>query len=201
MYLHDGVFIKGFMEWDLDKSMWRFSQRHHNRVEIFGADLPDFCQNFQQYIDDGTLVPGWHGNQNFCIAGQVRHISASALKCLIPPGSASKALYPRNPDREIWLNSYKEEYDGLTSNETFDIISEEEYFKLCKHHGVKAIPSMCTFTIKRTNGIPTRAKSRIVVLRNFDPRPWSKLDCFSPVVSIPMVRLLTALAVPSFTPT
>jgi hypothetical protein len=117
------------------------------------------------------------------------------LKCLIPPGSVTKALHSHNQDREIWLNSYKEEYDGLTSNDTFDIISEEEYFKLCKQHGIKAIPSMCTFTIKCINGIPTRTKSRIVILGNFDPRPWSKSDCFSPVVSIPMVRLLTAIAV------
>jgi hypothetical protein len=54
---------------------------------------------------------------------------------------------------------------------------------------------MCTFTIKPTNGIPTRAKSRIVVLGNHDHRQWSKADCFSPVVSIPMIRLLTSLAV------
>jgi hypothetical protein len=54
---------------------------------------------------------------------------------------------------------------------------------------------MCTFTVKQNNGVPTRAKSRTVVLGNFDPRPWSKSDCFSPVVSIPLVRLFTALAV------
>jgi hypothetical protein len=195
MYLHEGLYKKGIMEWDLDHSLWRFSQKRHNGIEIFGIDLPDFCQRFQQYIDDGTLVPGWHGGQNFRLAGISRHISASTLQCPIPLGSVTKALYSRNPDRAIWLDSYKEEYDGLKSNDTFDVISEEEYFYLCKLHGIKAIPSMCTFTIKRTNGVPTRAKSRIVVLGNFDPRPWSKSDCFSPVVSIPMVCLLTSLAV------
>ena len=30
---------------------------------------------------------------------------------------------------------------------------------------------------------------------NLDPRPWSKSDCFPPVVSLPMVRLLTVLAI------
>jgi len=54
---------------------------------------------------------------------------------------------------------------------------------------------MCTFTVKNTNGIPTHAKSRIVVLRNFDPRPWPKSDCFSPVVTLPMVYRLVAMAV------
>ena len=54
---------------------------------------------------------------------------------------------------------------------------------------------MSTFTVKNTNGIPTHAKSRIVVLRNFDPRPWPKSDCFSPVVTLPMVYRLVAMAV------
>lgn len=61
MYLHNGTYIKGVMEWDLDTSTWRFSQCRHNGVEIFGIMLPDFCQNFQKFIDDGTLIPGWHG--------------------------------------------------------------------------------------------------------------------------------------------
>ncbi len=57
------------------------------------------------------------------------------------------------------------------------------------------MPSMCTFTIKHTYGVPIHVKSHIVVLGNFELQPWTKNDCFSPVVSIPMVRLLTALAV------
>jgi hypothetical protein len=194
-YCHDGTYIKGYMEWDLDNHTWRFSQRRKNGTELFGVTLPDFCISFQKYIDDGTILPGWHGGNNFRIAGISRHVSANNLHCIIPPGSLNKAMYSRNPDKPIWLESYKEEYNGLKSNDTFDIISEEEYICLCKLHGIKAMPSMCTFTVKKTNGIPTRAKSRIVVLGNFDPRPWTKSDCFSPVVSIPMVCLLTALAV------
>jgi hypothetical protein len=186
-YSHDGNYIKGYMERDLDNNTWTFSQRRKNGTELFGVTLPDFYKSFQKYIDDGTILPGWHGGKNFRIAGISRHVSATAIQCLIPPGSLNKAMYSRNPDKPIWLESYKEEYNGLTANDTFDIISEDEYFRLCKLHGIKAMPSMCTFTIKKTNGIPTRAKSRIVVLGNFDPHPWSKSDCYSPVVSIPMV--------------
>jgi hypothetical protein len=58
--------------------------------------------------------------------------------------------------------SYKEEYDGLMSNDTFEIISDQEYKDLYLQHTIKAIPSMCTFTVKKTNGIPIQAKSRIV---------------------------------------
>jgi len=54
---------------------------------------------------------------------------------------------------------------------------------------------MCTFVVKHTNGIPTRAKSRIVVLGNLEQRSWTKADCFSPVISIHMIIFLTALAV------
>jgi hypothetical protein len=54
---------------------------------------------------------------------------------------------------------------------------------------------MCTFVVKHTNGVPTRAKSRIVVLGSLDQHEWGKSDCFSPVVSIPMIHFLTALAV------
>jgi hypothetical protein len=62
------------------------------------------------------------------------------LKSHIPPGSLSKALYSRNPDWDIWFASYKEEYDGLCDNDTFDLISEKEYVHLSQQYGVKAIP-------------------------------------------------------------
>lgn len=81
------------------------------------------------------------------------------------------------------------------SNDTFNIISEEEYQRLKRIHGICAIPSMCTFVVKHTNGVPTRAKSRIVILSNLEHHSWTKADCFSPVISIPMIRFLTAPAV------
>jgi hypothetical protein len=61
--------------------------------------------------------------------------------------------------------------------------------------GIKAVPYTCTFIVKHTNGVPTRAKSRIVVLGNNDPRAWTKSDCFPPVVPISMICFLKALAV------
>jgi hypothetical protein len=82
---------------------------------------------------------------------------------------------------------------GSESTFTFDVISEEEYIRLCKAHDVKAMPSMCKFTIKQTNGVPTRAKTHTIVLGNFDPRPWSKPDCFSPVVSILLLFIMNVL--------
>jgi hypothetical protein len=195
MYLSQGTYVKGIMEWNLDKHLWRFSQWRKNGVKFFGVDLLNFCQDFQKYIDDGSLVPGWHSGKSFLLAGSTCHISATDLKSLIPPGSPLKAFHSTNPDRPVWLDSYQEEYDGLLSNSTFDIISEDEFKALQKQYGIRAIPSMCIFTVKQTNGVPTCAKSRIVVLGNLEQKTWSKSDRFSPVVSIPMIRLLTALAV------
>jgi hypothetical protein len=55
---------------------------------------------------------------------------------------------------------------------------------------------MNVFTIKPdADGKPKRAKSRIVVLGNKDPVQWTRADCYAPVVSQPIVRLMTALAV------
>jgi len=195
MYNHNGTYIKGVMEWCLDNNTWRFSHRRKNGSEIFGVTLPNFCLDFQKYIDDGSIIPGWHSGKTFTITGSSHHVSATNLQSLTPPGSVVKALHRNNPDKSIWHESYKEEYDGLNSNNTFDIISEDEYQHLKRLHGVRAIPSMYTFVVKHTNGIPTRAKSRIVVLGNLEQRSWTKADCFSPVISIPMIRFLTALAI------
>ena len=55
---------------------------------------------------------------------------------------------------------------------------------------------MNVFTVKRDSlGRPIRANARIVALGNKDPVTWSKADCYAPVVSLPIVFLLTALAV------
>jgi hypothetical protein len=201
MYLKNGSYLKGVMEFDLDSSKWRFSQRRRNGTELWGVDIPALARDYQKYVDDGILIPGWHNHSYFSKAGNAQavtttHVSARSLTTDLAPGSIKKALYSRNPDREIWKQSYDEEYDGLYQSDTFEIISEDEYFRLCRETGIKAIPSMCVFTVKKdSSGKPVRAKSRIVVLGNKDPRNWSKSDCYAPVISLPMVRMLTALAV------
>jgi hypothetical protein len=133
--------------------------------------------------------------EKFYTAGFTRHVSARTLTSITPPGSVLKAFHHSNLDKPIWLESYKEEYDGLLSNDTFDIISEAEYQCLKQIHGVCAILSMYTFVVKHTNSVPTRAKSCIVVLGNLEHRTWTKANCFSPVISIPMICLLTSMAV------
>ena len=196
MCLHDGVYKKGFMDYDLDQQSWRFIQRRRNGDEIWSKAFPSLIQDFQLLVDEGSLIPGWHAQNSQFLRGSASHVSATSLADSNAPGSIRVALHSDNPDKAIWHSSYEEEYTGLTSNSTFEVISEEEYLVLCRRTGLKAIPSMVVFTVKKdSTGRPLRAKSRIVVLGNKDPAQWTKADCYAPVASIPVVRLFTALAV------
>ena len=49
-------------------------------------------------------------------------------------------------DQDIWHAVYDEEFDGLSSLPTWDIITEDQYHCLSK--GTKALPSMAIATIK-----------------------------------------------------
>jgi hypothetical protein len=107
-----------------------------------------------------------------------------------------KAFKTNHPDARTWLESYEEEYYGLVAHDTFTIIDAAEYHALRAQTGKQALPSMGVLTVKTdSEGNPKRAKSRIVVLGNHEANVWSRADCFAPVVSAPVVRLLTALAV------
>ena len=195
MFLHEGEYFKGTMEFDLDTKSWQVAQRPRNGDEILCLSLPNFLQEFQKYIDDGIIIPGWHKHSNF-VRGFASHVHTAGLSQLHPPGSLKRALGPCSPDAEIWFESYKEEYDGIALNDTMEIMSEEEYFRWSRLTGRHAIPSMAVFTVKKDSlGRPLRAKSRIVVLGNKDPVAWSKADCYAPVASLPVVCFLTALAV------
>jgi hypothetical protein len=193
-YFHAGEYHKGFLEFT-DSNAWRFSCRRRNGIEKWGVELPNLTRHFQSFIDDGTLIPGWQRANQFK-QGQASHVSASNLRIPKAPGSLKLAFGTNHPDEATWLASYEEEYYGLVDHETFEVISEQTYFDIRNKTGCSAIPSMGLFTVKPdSDGKPQWAKSRIVVLGNKDPVEWTKAECYAPVVSQPMVRLLTALAV------
>jgi deoxyuridine 5'-triphosphate nucleotidohydrolase len=98
-------------------------------------------------------------------------------------------------DKQIWDESYREEYFGLHDDtQTWQYITEDEYQNLKSVLG-RPLPTMAISKIKRdSQGNPTRAKYRIVVLGNLDPHQWSKADCFAPVLSALELRLLLAVA-------
>jgi hypothetical protein len=97
-------------------------------------------------------------------------------------------------DKEIWDAAYCEEYDGLASIPTWEVLSESQFKLLSK--GCKPLPSMAISTIKYdSNNQPKRAKYRTVVLGNLDYHNWSKASTAAPVMSQLKLRFLTALAV------
>jgi hypothetical protein len=121
-------------------------------------------------------------------------VSAHGLKSLIAPSSLKHHHSMDSSDKEIWDAAYCEEYDGLASIPTWEVLSESQFKLLSK--GCKPLPSMAISTIKYdSNNQPKRAKYRIVVLGNLDYHNWSKASTAAPVMSQLELRFLTALAV------
>jgi hypothetical protein len=84
-------------------------------------------------------------------------------------------------DKLVWDAAYNEEYDGLVSLLTWEVISEKEYKQLRK--GKHALPTMVIATIKYDeHNRPKQAKYRLVVLGNLDYHTWSKEDTAAPVL-------------------
>lgn len=97
-------------------------------------------------------------------------------------------------DKEIWDAAYAEEYDGLASLPTWDIITEAQFKQISK--GIKVLPYMAIAKIKYDEfNRQKQAKYRIAVLDNRDYHHWSKESTAAPVMSQLELHLLTSLAV------
>ena len=129
------------------------------------------------------------------IIGFSRKVSAKGLSSPYEPKLHEHCKLSPS-DKEIWDKSYLEEYMGLhEETETWQYITEAEYQALRPIIG-NALPSMAISKVKTDeNGLPSRAKYRIVVLGNLDPHEWNNSDCFAPVLSALELKLLVALAV------
>jgi len=167
-----------------------------------GILLEDFTANCQQLLESGQLFRGHTKFRNVYDARNqlslqhcvLRHVSAHGLRSLVAPVSLKHHSRMSPTDKEIWDAAYSEEYDGLTSLPTWEVITEAQFHKLSK--GKKALPTMAIATIKYDeHNKPKRAKYRLVVLGNQDYHTWSKEDTAAPVLSQLELRLLTSLAV------
>jgi len=124
----------------------------------------------------------------------LHHVSAHGLQQLIAPASLKNLKKLSAQDQTIWQEAYDEEYDGLSSIPTWEVVTEEEFKALKK--SVKPLPSMAIAMIKYDcNNKPKCAKYWIVVLGNCDYHVWSKESTAAPVLSQLELRLLTSLAV------
>jgi hypothetical protein len=97
-------------------------------------------------------------------------------------------------DKIIWDQAYDEEFDGLSSLPTWEILTETQYKTLSA--SAKALPSMAITTIKYDSfDKPKWAKYCIVVLGNHNHHIWYKSSTVAPVMSQLRLRFLTALAI------
>jgi hypothetical protein len=105
-----------------------------------GIPLPDLESTCQELLDSGQLFKGHTKfcnvydaqNQSSLRTCVLRHVSAHGLNSLVAPTSLQhhKSMHP--DDKIIWDDAYNEEYDGLISLPTWEVVSEAEYCHLSK---------------------------------------------------------------------
>ena len=71
------------------------------------------------------------GEESSIPIGIARHISALKMKAECP-AHLKQALSALWPDRDIWIESYDEEFNKLNGLNTFTVITEDEYQQLQK---------------------------------------------------------------------
>jgi len=119
-----------------------------------GILLQDLAANIQQLLDTGQLFKGHAKFKNvYDTRSQIglkdcvlRHVSAHGLQSLLAPTSLRAHHKLSSNDKKIWDEAYAEEYDGLASLPTWEVITEEQFKLLSK--GRKALPTMAIATIK-----------------------------------------------------
>jgi hypothetical protein len=167
-----------------------------------GIKLFDLSSSFQTLLDTGQIFCGhaeFHRVYNARAQIQLqdcvlRHVSAHGLTSLVAPSYLKAHVTMASMDKTIWDSAYDEEFDGLSSLLTWEILSKSQFKQLNKN--IKPLPSMAIATIKydEHNG-PKCAKYRIVVLGNLDYHQWSRESTSAPVMSQLELCLLTTLAV------
>jgi len=191
---HGKLFLK-------DSGHWLFCHGTSSDTSsgIILQDLPATCQSL---LDSGQLFQGHTKFQQVYNARNqvnlqqcvLHHVSAHGLTSLLTPSSLKSLSLMNSNDQRIWGDAYSEEYDGLASLPTWEVLTEKQFKQLSK--GIKALPSMAIATIKYDALVqPKQAKYRIVVLGNHDYHTWSKAATTAPVMSQLELQLLTSLAV------
>jgi hypothetical protein len=100
-----------------------------------GIILPDLLANCQMLLDTGQLLKGHAKFQNvYDVCTQLHlcdcvlcHVSAHGLKSLVAPSSLKSHQKMDLANRPIWDAAYYEEYDGLCSLPSWEVINEDQY--------------------------------------------------------------------------
>jgi hypothetical protein len=200
---YNGSFHKGFIHCSSEGGFHFVMKRSARSKTIeWSVPLPNFRLHWTTLVGDNIIVPGHTQITSFLksmtanTTPSLKFVSAKNLFNPCPP-SLVKALHPNNPDRQVWLDSYNEEKEGLRECDVYEPISKKQYLALLRSGKIpKAIPSMCVMVVKTDrDGKPNRAKSRIVVLGNHEDRYWEKSKRYAPVLTYSSLRLLASKCV------
>ena len=146
------------------------------------------------FPDDSTVSSFLRSATSDKNTPSLNYVSVKHLLSPCPP-SLCKALDTSNPDRQVWMYSYKEEKQGIINHEVYEKILENQYLSLRRAGKIpKVIPSMCFLVVKNNkDGKPLPPKYRIVVLGNFEDRLYQKSQRYAPVLKYISQSLLKAL--------
>jgi hypothetical protein len=203
------VYHKGFLTCK-PCGTYRFSFKTHfkKKVEDWGIEIPNSPFTLVDLCTEEIFVPGHVAHTFLCTSSLLP--SASPPPTFYPvanfvsavnlhqdcPLSLLQALALSHPNCEVWLQSYYEEKNGVVELGTFKRLTLGEYRALQEKGASKAIPTMCVLNIKKDEQLlPLWAKSRIVVLGNWECRDWLKSVCIAPVLWFDNLCFLVSLAV------
>jgi hypothetical protein len=139
-YEHKGQYHKGFL--GKTDGIYRFLFKSHaiKRKEEWGVNLPNLPTTWVDLCVEGILVPGHVSHSFLCSSSSPQRslfdpvaslVSAVNLHRECPP-TLLKALADSHPDREVWLESYRDKKHGIESLNTYQKITLGEYRALRK---------------------------------------------------------------------
>ena len=107
-----------------------------SRKVYFSVPLPDFKQHWTNLLGDDRLFSVHSTVSSFLKSStsdknspSINYVSVKHLISPCPP-YLYKALDSSNPDRQVWMDSYKEEKQGLIDHEVYEKISKNQYLSL-----------------------------------------------------------------------
>ena len=127
---HKGDFHKGYINYS-PETIFQFIVRKiaRSRKVDFSVPLPDFKQHWTTLLVDDILFTG-HSMVSSSLRSATSGKNSPSLnyvsaKHLISPcpSSLCKVFCFSNPDRQVWMDSYKEENQGLIDHEVYEKIS------------------------------------------------------------------------------
>ena len=123
---HKRGFHKGYINYSPEVGFQFIFRRNSRSIKIdFTVPIPNFKQHWNTLLGDDRLFPEHSTVRSFLKSAtscknspSLNYVSAKHLlsPCLY---SLCKAIDSSNPDRQVWIDSYNEEKQGLINHEVY----------------------------------------------------------------------------------